>query len=243
MAMQRVLITGGSRGVGRATALRLAREGVAVAVLARDAKAVDEAVQAVNAAGGRGVAAVADVGDAAAVDRAVHEAIDALGGLDGLVLNAGSTVNGPIETYNVADWNATLATNLTLGEFLLAAALPALHRSPTAISVMCGVAGSPRPDTLRAKWGKRFVANAREVERDLPTIVQPSPGSLLTEFRRGDSVTESPDPFFAILSQTHVRYDLLMRFKPRLPVLRRCKCHGRTRNHLASHGVIVQRTA
>lgn len=215
MAMQRVLITGGSRGVGRATALRLAREGVAVAVLARDAKAVDEAVQAVNAAGGRGVAAVADVGDAAAVDRAVHEAIDALGGLDGLVLNAGSTVNGPIETYNVADWNATLATNLT-GAFLVAqAALPALKRTGDSddetriIAVASGAAYAGYPNLAAycaAKWGLRgfMFALAEEVKGDRIRCCTLSPGSILTEFGGGDPVAKAAQPGRAYLTPEHV---------------------------------------
>ena len=185
----RVLITGGSRGVGRVTALRLAREGAAVAVLARSRGDLDETVRAVTAAGGTAVAVVADVGDAAQVRRAVDEAIGALGGLDGLVLNAGLGVHGPVETYPVADWQEAIATMLT-GPFLVTqAALPALKAAGEAriVAIGSGAAYSGYANLASycaAKWGLRgfLLALAEEVKADGIRCCYLSPGSILTEF-------------------------------------------------------------
>jgi 3-oxoacyl-[acyl-carrier protein] reductase len=188
-AKTRVLITGGSRGVGRATALRLAREGAAVAVLARSRGNLDATVRAVTAAGGTAVAVVANIGDAAEVRSAVDEAIDALGGLDGLVLNAGIGVHGPVATYPVEDWQESIATMLT-GPFLVTqAALPALKAAGEARIVAIGsgaaYAGYANLSSYcAAKWGLRgfLLALAEEVKADGIRCCYLSPGSILTDF-------------------------------------------------------------
>lgn len=188
-AKKRVLITGGSRGVGRATALRLAREGAAVALLARTRSELDAAVAEVAAAGGVAVAIAADVGDATQAPAAVAEAIHALGGLDGLVLNAGLGVHGPVETYPVEDWQEALATMLT-GPFLVTqAALPALKAAGdariVAIGSGAGYAGYANLSSYcAAKWGLRgfMLALAEEVKADGIRCCYLAPGSILTEF-------------------------------------------------------------
>lgn len=188
-AKTRVLITGGSRGVGRATALRLAREGAAVAVLARSRDDLDATVRAVRAAGGTAVAVVADVGDALRVRSAVDEAIAALGGLDGLVLNAGIGVHGPVETYPIEDWQEAIGTMLT-GPFLVTqAALPALKAAGDARIVAIGsgaaYAGYANLSSYcAAKWGLRgfLLALAEEVKADGIRCCYLSPGSILTAF-------------------------------------------------------------
>lgn len=188
-AKTRVLITGGSRGVGRAAALRLARDGAAVAVLARSRDDLDETVRAVTAAGGTALAVIADIGDAAQVRSAVDEAIAALGGLDALVLNAGIGVHGPVETYPLADWHASIATMLT-GPFLVTqAALPALKAAGEARIVAVGsgaaYAGYANLSSYcAAKWGLRgfLLALAEEVKADGIRCCYLSPGSILTDF-------------------------------------------------------------
>src|SRR5690606_15986687 len=87
------LVTGAGRGFGRAIAETLAREGAAVALLARNAAQLAEVAQAIEAQGGRAVAIAADVTEPADVDRAVAEAEAALGPLTIFINNAG--VPGP----------------------------------------------------------------------------------------------------------------------------------------------------
>ena len=86
---KRVMITGGSSGLGRAMALRFAREGAKVVITGRRQGALDETRRAIADAGGDAHVVVADHADAAACERSVAEAVAALGGLDVLINNAG----------------------------------------------------------------------------------------------------------------------------------------------------------
>lgn len=112
------LVTGGSRGIGAATAVRLAREGADVALTYVNGKeAADDVVRAVEALGRRAVALRADSADAAESAGAVGAAAEALGGLDVLVNNAGVGVLGPLEDLSLADVDRVLAVNVR-GVFL-----------------------------------------------------------------------------------------------------------------------------
>jgi NAD(P)-dependent dehydrogenase (short-subunit alcohol dehydrogenase family) len=89
LAGRRALVTGAGGALGRASALRFAREGAAVAVVDIGAEAAEETVRLVREEGGTAVALVADVAEEVQVARAVEEAVAALGGLDLLFNNAG----------------------------------------------------------------------------------------------------------------------------------------------------------
>lgn len=112
------LVTGGSRGIGTATALRLAREGADVALTYVNGKeAAEGVVQAVEALGRRAVALRADSSDAGEAAGAVDRTVEALGGLDVLVNNVGVGVLGPLEGLSLADVDRVLAVNVR-GVFL-----------------------------------------------------------------------------------------------------------------------------
>ncbi|MET8450593.1 SDR family oxidoreductase [Streptomyces sp. NPDC005209] len=107
------LVTGGSRGIGAATALRLAREGADVAVTYVNGKeAAEDVVRTVEVLGRRAVALRADAADAAEAAGAVERAAQALGGLDVLVNNAGVGVLGPLETLGPEEVDLVLAVNV-----------------------------------------------------------------------------------------------------------------------------------
>ena len=125
-----ILVTGGASGIGRATCELFTREGAAVAVLDRDVSRVS---------GMRAIAA--DVSDAASVSRAMQEAAQALGGLDGLVNAAGVFINRGLMDTTPDVWNTTIAVNLT-GTFLcVQAAVPFLRQAKraTIVNIASGV--------------------------------------------------------------------------------------------------------
>jgi 3-oxoacyl-[acyl-carrier protein] reductase len=106
------LVTGGSRGIGRAIALALASEGAAVAVNYRSGRAEAEAVVAeIAAAGGRAVALAADVSDPDAARGLVGRTIEELGGLHVLVNNAGIARDGLLFTMKPEDWLDVMRVN------------------------------------------------------------------------------------------------------------------------------------
>ena len=107
------LVTGGSRGIGRAICLELARQGANVAVnYAGNAKAAEETVEACKALGVQAVAIQADVADAAACEAMVKEVISTFGSLQILVNNAGITRDNLALSISEADFDAVLDTNL-----------------------------------------------------------------------------------------------------------------------------------
>ena len=112
------LVTGGSRGIGRAVCLELARQGADVAVnYAGNEAAAQETAQACRELGVRAVVLRADVADAAACDAMVAQVLEQLGRLDILVNNAGITRDGLLMTMKEDAWDQVLDTNLK-GAFL-----------------------------------------------------------------------------------------------------------------------------
>ncbi|RPF37383.1 SDR family oxidoreductase [Streptomyces sp. TLI_185] len=119
------LVTGGSRGIGAATALRLARDGADVAVTyVNDKEAAEDVVRRIEALGRRAVALRADSADADEAAGAVERTAEALGGLDVLVNNAGVGVLGPLDGLALADVDRVLAVNVR-GVFLTSQAAAA----------------------------------------------------------------------------------------------------------------------
>ncbi len=107
------LVTGASRGIGRAIALHLAAEGAAVALNFAGNVAAAEAVRKeIEGAGGKAILVPADVADETAATEMVEKTIDAFGAIDILVNNAGITRDGLLLRMKEEDWDAVLNTNL-----------------------------------------------------------------------------------------------------------------------------------
>ena len=106
-------VTGASQGIGRACALKLAKEGATVAVAARNQDKVNELVSEITASGGKAAAFALDVTDEEQVKSAIKAAIAQFGKIDILVNNAGITRDQLVLRMKRADWDAVLQTNLT----------------------------------------------------------------------------------------------------------------------------------
>lgn len=122
------LVTGGSRGIGKAIALALAEAGSAVAVIyrerSRDASAV---VEAINASGGRAAAFGADVSQRIAVQNMVREVAERFGPIDILVNNAGMAAARGLDDISEEDFDRTIAVNLKSAFLCTQAVLPGMR--------------------------------------------------------------------------------------------------------------------
>jgi NAD(P)-dependent dehydrogenase (short-subunit alcohol dehydrogenase family) len=134
------LVTGAGAGIGRETAVLLARRGAAVVVNARGATGGARTVSAIVADGGRAGLAPGDVADPETATRAVAEALDRFGRLDILVNNAGIAIPGTVETTSDGDLDRMLAVNVKGMVHMCRAALPALRESRGVIVNVASVA-------------------------------------------------------------------------------------------------------
>ncbi|MBH0776502.1 3-oxoacyl-ACP reductase FabG [Nocardia bovistercoris] len=115
------IVTGAARGIGAATARKLAENGLAVAVLDLEESAGAPVVADIEAAGGRALAVGVDVSDEASVDAAVQRVADELGAPTVLVNNAGITRDNLLFKMTVTDWDAVMGVHLR-GSFLMSRA-------------------------------------------------------------------------------------------------------------------------
>jgi 3-oxoacyl-[acyl-carrier protein] reductase len=116
------VVTGAARGIGAATAIRLAQDGFAVAVLDLDEAQAKGTVEAIEAAGGRALAVGADVSDVEQVNAAVERIAAELGGPTVLVNNAGVTRDNMLFKMSESDWDTVMNVHLR-GAFLMTRAV------------------------------------------------------------------------------------------------------------------------
>ncbi len=122
------IVTGGGMGIGAAVAAALAAEGAAVSVFDREREAATRVAERISGSGGRALPVVGSVADRGDAERAVAETVDAFGGLDLLVNNAGVVVYGEVPDFSEDDWDLVVDTNLK-GQFLMSkAAVPEMRR-------------------------------------------------------------------------------------------------------------------
>jgi NAD(P)-dependent dehydrogenase (short-subunit alcohol dehydrogenase family) len=118
LAGRTALVTGGSSGIGRAMAGALARAGANVVVLARREAALADTVRSLRAAGGQAAWVSVDLGDRSGLERGAAAAAGKFGEPDILVNSAGLNLRPPMNDLTAADWDQTMAVNLT-APFLL----------------------------------------------------------------------------------------------------------------------------
>jgi NAD(P)-dependent dehydrogenase (short-subunit alcohol dehydrogenase family) len=138
---KRVLLTGGSRGIGRAIVLGLAQAGASVAACYnRESKDVERLRGELGEIGGASYLAQADVSDHTSVERFVSHASEAFGGLDSLVNNAGIVSHKPIDELELDEWRRVIDTNLTAVYLVTKAALPAMGEGASIVNITSAVA-------------------------------------------------------------------------------------------------------
>jgi NAD(P)-dependent dehydrogenase (short-subunit alcohol dehydrogenase family) len=137
------IITGASRGIGRAIALAFAKAGARVALASRKAEGLEEVAREIEAGGGNALAVATHVGQEDAVEALIERTVEAFGGIDILVNNAGTNPHfGPVLTATTAQWDKILEVNLRSAFLLIQRALPHLEaRGGGKIINMASVAG------------------------------------------------------------------------------------------------------
>jgi NAD(P)-dependent dehydrogenase (short-subunit alcohol dehydrogenase family) len=146
------LITGAGRGIGRSTAIALARVGVDVAVVSQSQAEIDEVVGMIRGSGRSGLAIRRNMSEPAAPAQVIQACVSEFGKLDILVNNAGCVVRKTAEDTNPQDWDMVLSLNVKAMAEMCRLSLPHLRKNPGAsivnMSSITGVVGTP----LRAAY-------------------------------------------------------------------------------------------
>lgn len=192
------LVTGGSRGIGKAIALRLAGEGHSVAVnYAADASAADGVVDAIIATGGTAIALQADVGDTEAVAAMFGEIEERLGRVGILVNNAGITRDDLLMRMGLEAWDDVIQTNLRSVYLCTRAAMRGMLRLKwgriISLSSVSGISGNPGQANYAASKAAIIGFSksvAREVGSRNITVNVVAPGFIETDMTEqlGDEV-------------------------------------------------------
>jgi 3-oxoacyl-[acyl-carrier protein] reductase len=184
------LVTGASRGIGRAIAVRLAAQGATVVAAAREQNAA-ATVEEITAAGGTAEAASVDVSDTAAIDALVAGTLSRHGRIDILVNNAGIAKDQLMLRMKREDWDAVIATNLTAAFALTQAVLKPMIRQKSGrivcISSVVGQSGNAgQANYAASKAGLIGFAKAvaQEVASRNITVNVVAPGLIETDMTR-----------------------------------------------------------
>ena len=193
-----IIITGASRGLGRALALACAKEGANLTINSRNAKALDLIAEEARSAGLEVLAIPGDVSRSTHVENLVSAVVERFGKIDVLINNAG--LLGPrvtIEEYPEDEWRAVLDANLTAPFLLTRAVIPHMLEGGSIINVTSGVSIEGRP-----RWGAYSVSKfglegltqilAAELEERGIYVNSVDPGGMRTEMRAAAYPGEDP---------------------------------------------------
>jgi glucose 1-dehydrogenase/3-oxoacyl-[acyl-carrier protein] reductase len=203
-------VTGAGSGIGRATAVRLAGEGAAVAVVDVRLEAAEETVSQIETAGGRAAAFTADVRDRAQVEAARDRALAAFGSLRYLVNNAGLVRMSALDDLEEDEWDLVLDTNLKSMYVVTRAVAPAIgdagggaivNMSTIESEVVVSSMGHPQVHYNASKGGVKMLTKALAVELSHRRIRvnAVAPGPVATSFIPGGDL-RSPEAW-AFMSQ------------------------------------------
>jgi len=187
------LVTGGGRGIGRAAALALAREGADVAVaVSRDIAAAEAVAEEIRALGRRALAQQTDVADGEACEALISAVAAKLGRLDCLINNAGITRDGLVMRMGDADWDAVMNVNLKGAFHTTRAALKRMVRqrsgrivNVTSVVGLTGNAGQANYAAAKAGLIGLTRSTAKEVASRGITCNAVAPGWIRTQMTEG----------------------------------------------------------
>lgn len=196
------LITGGSRGIGRSIALRLAEEGSHVALCARTNEGLEETASELRARGINVSTTAADVSRPGEVERFVEESVSALGGADLLVANVGGLRGGNFMDATFEDWRETYDLNLFHAVRVVRATVPHMRKrgggSVLVISSISGSKAQRRAQYATTKAAEIHLAAslALELAPDRIRVNALSPGSIMFPGGVWERIqTENPEVF------------------------------------------------
>ena len=200
LATKTAIVTGAGRGIGRATALALARHGAQVGICARTEAQLRVTADAIVRAGAAVVAVVADVAKAEDVERFAKEVDRLFGAPDFLVNNAGVVARAALHETEEATWDAVVGSNLKGAYLCTRAFLPGMIERGSGrivnVSSIAGRRGSPMLAAYSAaKWGLVGLTKslAREVFDRGVQVNAIAPGSVDTEMLRQGAPERRPD--------------------------------------------------
>lgn len=186
------VVTGASRGIGRSTALRLARSGTAVALVGRSVGALQAVLREVEEYGGQGVCVGAQLEDTESAGKVVATVTERFGRLDVVVNNAGFVDPRPVAEVTLERWNEMLAVHLTATFILCRDAVPWLRESPAGavvnVASTSGLTGGTSGAHYAAAKGGVIaltLALARELAPNGIRVNAVAPSKVDTELLRG----------------------------------------------------------
>ena len=186
LAGKTALVTGGTKGIGRAVAAALLRDGLSVCIAARNQDEIDKAI---DEFGGNARGFVCDVRDYEQVRDMIAYTVKELGGLDILVNNAGIGIFATVEETSPEDFRATLETNLFGAFYCCREAIPEMRRRGGGYIInISSLAGANPHQRMAAYNASKFGLNGfsealmQEVRHDGIKVSYIMPGSVNTEF-------------------------------------------------------------
>jgi NADP-dependent 3-hydroxy acid dehydrogenase YdfG len=211
------IVTGASAGIGEAAAVALAGRGMRVVLAARRADRLEDLARRIEGARGRALAVPCDVTDRARVEAMVARAVDAFGGVDVLVNNAGVMPLSPMAKCRFQDWDAMIDVNLKGALYAIGGVLPHMLQRKTGHIVNVGsVAGLKTISTAAVYCGTKFALHAisdalrmelaerAAADGNAIRVTVIAPGVVTTELREtiADRETrEALQPYYDALKQ------------------------------------------
>lgn len=195
------LVTGASRGIGRAIARALANDGAELVLCSTTDEGVSEVVEALKSAGHRAVGLRADVGRPEEAEALVRFGLEAFGRIDILVNDAAICPRKPVEQMTDEDYDRTLAVNLSGPFYLARRVLPGMRERGWGrivnVSSISGTLGTPSLSAYCAsKWGLNGLtkALAEELKGTGVSVTAVLPGSVDTDMLKGSGFTPVLEP-------------------------------------------------